>query len=425
MKYKIEVYSGIFFDKGIDIIYNGDARSIPMMIDILMLYSALSGTGDFVEKQKANVHALFSRINGYEYRFVDAKGFGKSATKLIFISSGGTERAFKQICDTQRGPFFLITTDRENSLAAAMEMLAYLQEQGQKGEIIHGSEAYCATRLYQIIKASEVLSQMAKARFGIIGGEPDLLCSTLDAAKLKQVFGTESSEIGKDEFFEEIKKKQYEANEHTQDLKSKGFDASEVEKALYIYGALKRIIKKYHLTGVAVKCFHLLDAFHTTGCLALAILNAEGIHAACEADSRTLLSMFIIGELSENSVFMANPSSIDAEKNEMVIAHCVVPLNMPRRYQLMTHFESGLGVAVKGELKEGSYTLFKCWEDGRYHVQPAVLLDNLNSMHLCRTQARLAVPDAKQYLTSPLANHQVLCKGDQVELVKTLFGLLE
>jgi hypothetical protein len=34
----------------------------------------------------------------------------------------------------------------------------------------------------------------------------------------------------------------------------------------------------------------------------------------------------------------------------MVLAHCTVPRTMVRAYDVRTHFESGLGVAVAGDL---------------------------------------------------------------------------
>lgn len=134
--------------------------------------------------------------------------------------------------------------------------------------------------------------------------------------------------------------------------------------------------------------------------------------------------MYIMGELSGNPVFMANPSLIDTETNEIILAHCVLPLDMPESYRLMTHFESGLGVAVKGELELGEYTLFKCWEDGRFFIQAAQLVENLNSMKLCRTQVKLKTSDTSMYLKNPLSNHQIICKGNNQELVEEFFNFV-
>lgn len=123
-----------------------------------------------------------------------------------------------------------------------------------------------------------------------------------------------------------------------------------MDKALQVYGALKRLIARYDLTGVTVKCFDLLGRIHTTGCLALALLNAEGIPAACEGDQKSLVSMAVLEALTGQAGFMANPSCMDPEKSEIIFAHCTLPINMPDSYHLVTHFESGIGVAVSGDL---------------------------------------------------------------------------
>ena len=49
---------------------------------------------------------------------------------------------------------------------------------------------------------------------------------------------------------------------------------------------------------------------------------------------------------------------IDVINKKMVLAHCTLPLDMVSEYKLDTHFESGIGVAVRGKLKEEEITIF-------------------------------------------------------------------
>ncbi len=72
---------------------------------------------------------------------------------------------------------------------------------------------------------------------------------------------------------------------------------------------------KYDLKGLTIRCFDLLSTVHNTGCIALSLLNDEGIISSCEGgDVPALISMLILNALSDEPVFMANPSSIDVEK---------------------------------------------------------------------------------------------------------------
>ena len=96
-----------------------------------------------------------------------------------------------------------------------------------------------------------------------------------------------------------------------------------------------------------------------TGCIALAQLNADGYVAGCEGDVPAMLSMYIGRSLLGVSGFQANPSRIDPQTGEILFAHCTVPFDMVSRYAFDTHFESGIGVGVRGHIPEGPVTVFK------------------------------------------------------------------
>lgn len=223
---------------------------------------------------------------------------------------------------------------------------------------------------------------------------------------------------------EEFHKGGYPENEYTKELKNRGFSAEEVEKALDVYGALKRLIAKYQLTGVTVKCFDLLDMIHTTGCLALAILNAEGIPAACEGDQKSLVSMAVLEALTGQPGFMANPSCMDPDAGEIVFAHCTLPINMPDSYRLTTHFESGIGVAVTCDLAAQPMTIFKCDDTfTRYYAGKADLIETMHRSDLCRAQMKLHLHEGTGYFSSnPISNHHMIVKGDWKEVIDEYFA---
>jgi L-fucose isomerase-like protein len=398
-----------------------------MKIKVLLLKSVLSTGKEYLRECNSYISELSSLIDGDDLETMqvdELEEFKKQPIKLVFISTGGTAATFKKISKQMDGPFFLITRPTYNSLAASMEIMGYMNENNLKGEIIHGSSKNSAKKIEELVKIFSLKSKLNNTIFGVIG-YPDLISSEVDSTLLLKKWGASLVTITMEEFFLEVNKETYEENQFTKELKTKKFTPhGDIEKSLYIYGAIKRIVQKYNLNAVTVRCFDLLEPFKNTGCLGLAILNAEGIYAACEADSRSMLSMFILGELTGNPVFMANPSSINSETGEIVLAHCVLPMNMPTSYKLMTHFESGIGVALKGELRNSDYTLFKCWENGDSFVQLGRFIQNMNELNLCRTQVKLKVEDCESYLKNPLANHQMICEGDFVELINHFFEWL-
>ena len=361
---------------------------------------------------------------GMEIYAAEEPEFQKQGPKVFFIGSGGTAEPFSRVFRCVEGPYYLLTVPAWNSLAASMEILSFLHEQGERGEILHGTLEENAARIRELYTVSEAKNHLRSMRIGAIGEAVTLVASRADHRLLKERFGCELIDLEVEELIREYQKGGYEENAWVQAVKKKGYLPEETEKALNVYGAVKRMVEKNHLDAVTVRCFDLLGSIGTTGCIALALLNAEGIPAACEGDTRSLLAMTVLHELTGEPVFMANPSQLDAQKKEMIFAHCTLPINMPEDYELTTHFESGIGVALSGELKPGPVTVFKCDESmERYYVQDAVLLESLHRKDLCRTQLRIQFPEGTDYfLKAPISNHQMICKGHWAKLIHEFFA---
>ena len=392
-----------------------------------MIKAALIATPLENDKRRilASAEDFRKRISSYmddELVFVSADDIVDEPCKFIFVASGGSAQAFKAIFERTTGPYVLITIPSNNSLAASMEELSYVNDHGQVGQILHGSAASIAGRLGTIHRCFRTISRLDGYRVGVLGSPNMLINSEYDVEKLRKSAGIETVYITMDEVCAEIDKRTYEPDSYTQSLIETGYDRNELEKAFHIYGAVRRLIDRHHFDAVSLRCFDLLDPYKASGCLALAILNSMGVPASCEGDTRSLLSMVVMNTLTGQPCFMANPSRIDMDRKEIVLAHCTLPLSMVDSYSLTTHFESGISVAVKGEFADDTYTLFKCREDMRtYFVQKAAFVENLDECDLCRTQVRLRVEDVDSYLTHPLSNHQIMVRGDHVDEVNELF----
>ena len=218
------------------------------------------------------------------------------------------------------------------------------------------------------------------------------------------------------------------SEETTQALTENASIQQAIPGALRIYEALKEMVGTYQLQGFTLRCFDLLTAVKNTGCLALAKLNAEGYVAGCEGDVPTMLSMMVVRSLLGLSGFQANPSSINPETGEMVFAHCTIPFDMVEGYELDTHFESGIGVGIRGYMKEGAVTIFKLSGDlSRYFVAEGTLLRNQDNPDLCRTQLVIELSDKSQmdyFMKNPIGNHHVIMPGYQRDLIIGLLGSL-
>lgn len=352
---------------------------------------------------------------GEEFLFEgeDFSSYGTHGKDLIYIRTGGTEGLFKKL--GLKGEILLLTSGKSNSLAASMEILAWLRSRGQEGEILHGHPAKIAERLKAagsacaadtIPSATAFVQPLPKidlggVRLGVIGKPSDwLIASDVDYADVRARLNAELVDVPMEELLDELKARAVSGTDAV-DLRS--FKGSEL-----IYEALRGIIVRHRLEGITIRCFDLLDTVHNTGCLALARLNAEGIPSSCEGDIPALLTMVWLQQTYGCPGFQCNLSRIDGDN--LLFAHCTVPLSMVRSYSYMTHFESGIGTAIKGELPETEARICKFSPDLRSVVSiPCRIVRNLSEPSLCRTQILVQAPGASEYfLRAPLANHHII-----------------
>lgn len=366
----------------------------------------------------ATTQAFLESLNiDYVMQGADFSTFGQHALDLIYVRTGGTEGIFKRLLpqlQTQtKRPLRLLTSGKSNSLAASMEILSYLRQQGLRGEIIHGEADYIRRRVQLLEQAGEALLRLRGCRLGIVGAPSDwLIASDADREAVSRKLGIELTDIAMEELLEDERL-------NIKDERLCGSSGAEA-----IYHALKAILGRHGLQGFTIRCFDLLTAVKNTGCLALAKLNNEGTVAGCEGDVPALLSMTIVKALTGVSGFQANPANINPQTGEMVFAHCTIPLNMVERYELDTHFESGIGVGIRGYMKTGPVTIFKVSGDlQRCFVAEGELVRNEAKPDLCRTQQVIRLNDAAQaayFLTQPIGNHHIVVPGHHAETLKAI-----
>ena len=356
---------------------------------------------------------------------LDGYGGQTDGVDVIYVRTGGTEMQFAGRVQVQAGtPVYLLTSGGNNSLAASMEILSYVRQHGGCGEILHGSAEYIGRRLTEIAQVERARRRMAGSVIGVIGQPSDwLIASTADGTALRNCLGISLKNIEIAELLDEVGKVTSVPDSTCQRLQycnSEWFDG-----ALRIYEALRVLTARHGLNAMTLRCFDLLTTLRNTGCLALSLLNCDGIPSSCEGDVPALLTMMAAQALTGKSGFQANPSRINPETGEMVFAHCTVPLDMVREYSYDTHFESGIGVALHGELPEGDATLMKVSGDLKcLFVKEVTLLRNQYESNLCRTQVVLrAEPEtAAELLRAPIANHHIILSGRWRRQVEALFA---
>jgi L-fucose isomerase-like protein len=343
-----------------------------------------------------------------KYKFVlsNTTNFYNENLSLILVQSGGSEGYFLEMEQELKEPFYLLTYGSNNSLAASMEILTYLKNKDKKAEILHGSAKYIANRLKEI--QSQVIAK--PVNLGVIGKPSDwLIASDVDFSKCLNHLNINLIDISIDELVDEFTKVDITGYEENTILE---FDPKEIDESKKLSKAFEIITKNYELEGLTVRCFDLLGKIHTTGCLGLSLLNKNKTIGACEGDIPAMLSMYLLNKITGQPGFQANPSRINSENNEIVFAHCTLPIDMAESYDVMTHFESGIGVALRGKMKETDITIFKLNANMKdYYVAEGKITENLEECNLCRTQIVIKLDDVKYFLTSPHGNHHIIVYG--------------
>ena len=413
----------------------------------IAIYTLTSSLHDEKEINAATQVFLSSLGVEYDMKGDDFSEYGSHTLDLIYIRTGGTEGRFLQRLPQLRQqadgrPFLLLTSGKSNSLAASMEILSYLRQQGIGGEIIHGSADYIGQRIQLLHRVELALKTLKGCRLGIVGKPSDwLISSGYNSDIIAQRLGIEMVEIEMKELQDIIdatpedsqnpplRGERLRVGEQSSGMEGRGL-STQISRALpganRIHQALKTLVERHRLQGFTIRCFDLLSSHHNTGCLALARLNADGIVSGCEGDVPALLSMTIAQALLGVPGFQANPARIDVETGEMLVAHCTIPLNMMERYELLTHFESGIGVGIRGYMKEGDVTLFKVSGDlSRHFVEEGTLVRNETSAGLCRTQLAVELSDkrkAEYFLKEPIGNHHIVVAGHHKQLFERLLA---
>ena len=354
---------------------------------------------------------------------------------IVLIGSGGTENLFLKQLKEDDEPIVILSTSRNNSLPACLEIKTYLENHNKLCFLLAGDENHIANMIKHIASIISAYKSVKDNRLGLIGGASSWLIASPVEPKViytnfkQNIIKIKMSEL--EELIEQEEKEMLDLKEvnHSSELIAKAENQDDLEMALVIYKALKRLVDKYHLNGLTIRCFDIIKKYKNTACLALALLNEEGITAGCEGDIHSLVTMHIVNSLTNRSSFMANPSKFNYEDQSIMLAHCTVPLNMVSSFKLMTHFESGLGIGIKGELPEGRITLCKIAPD--YTLEntlciPATIKENLSLENYCRTQISVALNEdgLLELLKASFGNHIIVAYGDVYQDFLPLLSLL-
>lgn len=350
------------------------------------------------------------------------------AYKMPFIADGCVADVVIRNFSIFPYPITILSDGQNNSLAAALEIAAWIRTKDMRATIIYGKVSDMVRQVLFHYQAFAAKHKLKGKRIGLIGTPaPWLVASHADYLLTNRRWGVNFIDIPA----EEVYKLYYGITDEEVGVEAsilanraqacQDTTPEDLLREMRLYYATKQVCEKYQLDAVTLSSFSMYQDLKSTGCLAVALLNDEGIPAGSEGDLQAIMTLLMVKVLTGQQSFIANPSFIDVEKNEVLLAHDTIGTKMAERFILRSHFDTEKGIAVQGILHEGEVTVFKCGSEclDEYYVSPGYLTENTNIISLCRTQLLVKLGKPIEYfLRNPLGNHHILIQGNYCDIIQ-------
>ena len=406
-----------------------------MKLNLITFASSLASRESIFTDHHELLDAIAEKYDVHYFFPEELDNHSLDGATMVLVGSGGVEEMVKANIDRLPTYVVLIADGLKNSLAASLEILSWMRLDGRHGRVLHGPTSFIMQGIDDYARANEAIDKLYGKCVGVIGKPSGwLIASNVDYQAMSERWGLTMVDISLNEVVEGY---QAISNVDVRDMtdefihKAAGIkepSRDEVVKAMRLYRSIKNIVELYHLDAFTLNCFDLIPTTRTTGCVALALFNQEGIPAGCEGDEQTLLTMLAVQAATGEMTFMANPSKIlDNDAHEMVFAHCTIAPAMTDRYIVRDHYESLSGVAVEGIIDPMDMTVVKCGgrEMERYFISRARLLQCTTNPNMCRTQLHLRLDEPLDYfLERSIGNHHVIVRGDHTARIEAALRLL-
>ncbi len=331
---------------------------------------------------------------------------------LLFLSGGAERAAVAQIEEYRF--YLLIASKDDNSYAAATEVKAWCNQNQISSMLCDLEQPELQSIVEDFYHVKNGLARLKGKRLGLIGNVSDwLVASNISPFVLNNRIGVELVKLDWNEIpsRDNLNVPTYFAETYKHGAKQQ--EKEKVQDAGKVYEQLALTVSKYNLDAITVECFPMVNECKVSACLALSKFNADMFTAGCEGDLCSAAGMMISREVCGVVPWMANTVSVGG--NTGLFAHCAVPLNLVKEFELDTHFETNEGLAVRGNLSAKEVTLFRVNSTlSQIFITKAVVKRIPKMKAACRTQVELVLSNSavSYFKNDPFGNHHLILPGD-------------
>jgi len=197
-------------------------------------------------------------------------------------------------------------------------------------------------------------------------------------------------------------------------------DKAFIVNTFLLYGLFKDLMREHNAPAFTIRgCMGtILPMAQTTACLALSLLNDEGVMAFCESDFVIIPAGILLHYTCGRPVFLHN--STFPHDGIVTCAHCTAPRRLDGTHyepgRILTHYESEYGAAPKVEMPVGRQVTFidPEYSTGRWLGFTGVVKSN-PFYDICRSQQDVEIQgDWRKLLNEVRDSHWVMAYGNHL-----------
>jgi len=209
-----------------------------------------------------------------------------------------------------------------------------------------------------------------------------------------------------------------------------------LQQSAAAYLAMDQILSRKGAQAMAINCLEITQSRKFSEqiinpCMAMTRLRDKGIPSACEMDVAALLTMILLGNLSNKPSFLGNIVRADPESNVIKLSHCILPTRMPGFDEsplpyTIRDFHGNKGVTAFTLVPAGEkLTLARAHRNLERVVALTGEVLDCEDTTFCRNTLTIQINDAREFVQRAEGNHHIAVFGDYLDDLKALCDVLD
>ncbi|MBW1787100.1 MAG: hypothetical protein JRK53_10870 [Deltaproteobacteria bacterium] len=324
----------------------------------------------------------------------------------------------------------------------AMALYAVGEERRERPGLFVALDYTDIRRTLRIVGAKKALADTRVLMFGFPPSWHLRWYGFPDLERLRRRFGVEFVPVELRELIETVPKVDPKAAARIADewaenaREISGPSPDHIRQSVTAYLAMSRIMEKKGAGAMVINCLEITQAKKFSDkiinpCMGMQTMRDRGIPAGCEMDIPCLLTMILLGQLTNAPAFLGNIVRADPEKNEIKLSHCILPTRMPGFDKdplpyTLCDLHGAKGVTAYTHINPGQpVTLARARRNLERITASGGELTDSEDTCFCRNTLTIRVPDARRFVQLAEGNHHAMVFGDCLEDLEALCGLLD